>query len=45
MGILGVVLLIVSVVLAIIRQAFTAEIFALWAIAVTLLSPALRALF
>jgi hypothetical protein len=45
MGILAVVLLIVSVVLAVIRQTFTAEIFALWAIAVAILSPALRALF
>lgn len=45
MGILAVILLIVSVVLAVVRQEFTAANFALWAIAVALLVEPLHALF
>jgi hypothetical protein len=45
MGILPVVFLIVSFVLAIVARVATAEIFALWAIATALLLPTLRALF
>lgn len=43
-GILAVVLLCVSVVLAVVNRTVTAEIFALWAIAVAVLIPVLRAL-
>lgn len=43
--IVAVVFLIVSFVLAVVRQTFTAEIFALWAIATAMLVPALRNLF
>ena len=45
MSILAVVLLIVSFVLGIIRQEFTAANFALWAIAVALLVEPLSRLF
>jgi hypothetical protein len=45
MWILAVVFLIVSWVLAVMRQEFTAGNFALWAIAVALLVEPLRALF
>lgn len=45
MGILAVVLLIVSVVLAVVRQEFTAANFALWAVAVALLAEPLARLF
>ena len=42
--IVAVVFLVVSFVLAVVRQSFTAEIFALWAIATALLAPAVAAL-
>lgn len=42
--ILVLVLLIVSVVLAVMAKAFTAEIFALWAIALALCAPLLKAI-
>lgn len=43
--ILAIILLAVSVVLAIIARSLTSELFALWAIAVAVLAPALRSLF
>jgi hypothetical protein len=45
LGILAVVCLIVSVVLAVIRTEWTAQLFALWAIAIALLAPVLKAIF